>query len=275
MKSLRPLLFEARGVVSALREELDPASVGPILVTGMLAEQLARQLAKGSEPDAVAFMDPGPLARSAALVHVIAGSPSADDGALVGQADRHGVPVILIQLWPQEDWSEPFVLTPFVVECRAGEGFPIPEIAARIVEAVEDPVALSRRVPVLEEKVTSAVVGTTVIRSAVLATLGRRSRAARPLITLEQIRMLAELRTLKGASAGREGLKAFAPVAAGVVGAGFAFREAARAARRTLPAPLVDAAVAAVGTWAVAEVFRRLEERGTESDPSGSVRDGT
>ena len=262
MKPLGPLLQEARAVASAVREELDPASVGPILVTGMLAEQLARQLAQGAGPGAVVSVDPSPLARSAALVHVIAGTPSADDSGLVSQADRHGVPVILVQLWPQEDWTEPFVLTPFVVECRAGEGFPISEIAARIVEAVENPVALGRRVPVLEEKVNSAVVGTTVIRSAVLATLGKRSRAARPLITLEQIRMLAELRTLKDAPAGPEALKAFAPVAAGVVGAGFVFREAARAARRTLPPPLVDAAVAAVGTWVVAEAFRRLEERG-------------
>jgi hypothetical protein len=193
----------------------------------------------------------------------MAGEPSAADAELVHEADRHGVPAVLVQLWPQEDWKPPFVLTPFVVECSPGQGFPIAEIAARIVEIVERPVELGRRVPVLEEKVAEAVVGLAVIRSALLALFSGRSRAARPLITLEQTRMLTELRVLENGEPppGPEGLKAFAPVGVAALGAGLVLRGVARSAKRVLPGPVVDVAVAAAGTWALAEALRRLDRR--------------
>ncbi len=196
-------------------------------------------------------------------MHVIAGDPSPEDDELVRQADRDDVPVVLVQLWPQADWTRPFVLTPFVVECRAGEGFPVEEIAVRIVEAVEYPVDLGRRVPVLHEKVVEAVVGTSIIRTAILASLGKRSRSARPLITLEQIRMLADLRRLERATpaSGQEALKDAAPFAAAALGAGFAFRGAATVARRVLPGRITDAAIAAAGTWALGEAVRRYSSR--------------
>jgi hypothetical protein len=155
------------------------------------------------------------------------------------------------------------VLTPFVVECRAGEGFPVPVIAARIVEAVEHPVALARRVPVLHEKVTEAVVGTSMIRTAILASRGKRSRSSRPLITLEQVRMLVDLRRLEEETpaTGQDALKALAPAAAAALAAGFAFRRGATVAKRMLPAAVVDAAVAAAGTWALGEAQRRFSSR--------------
>ena len=257
-------LGELRGVVGALREETDRAPAGPILVTGMLAEQLARQLGEGAVPGAVLASDASHLPYSSVLVHIIAGDPSAEDDELVRRADTGRVPVVLIQLWPQETWTKPFVLTPFVVECRAGEGFPVTEIAARIVEAVQDSVELGRKVPVLHEKVLEAVVGTSVIRTAIVASLGKRSRAARPLITLEQIRMLAELRQLEGdaPAPGPDALKAMAPFAGAVLAAGFVFRGGATLAKRVLPAAIVDAGVAAGGTWLLGNAFRRFSSRG-------------
>jgi hypothetical protein len=194
---------------------------------------------------------------------VIAGDPSPEDDVLVRDADRHGVPIILVQLWPQAEWTKPFVLTPFVVECRAGEGFPVDEIAVRIVEAVEHPVDLGRRVPALHEKVVEAVVGTSIVRTAILATLGKRSRPARPLITLEQIRMLAELRRLERTTpaSAQDALKDAAPFAAAALGAGFAFRQAATVARRVLPGAITDAAIAGAGTWALGEAVRRYSNR--------------
>ena len=262
MTSASRVLGELRGIAGTLREEPDRGPVGPILVTGMLAEQLARQLGEGAAPGAVLAEDATRLPHSSVLVHVIAGDPSAADEELVRRADAEGVPVILIQLWPQATWTKPFVLTPFVVECRAGEGFPVPEIAARIVEAVECSVGLARKVPVLHEKALEAVIGTSVIRTAIVASLGKRSRAARPLITLEQIRMLAELRqlTADAPTAGTDA-KAMAPFAGAVLAAGFVFREGATLAKRVLPAPIVDAGVAAAGTWLLGTAFRRLPSR--------------
>jgi len=256
------VLAEVRGIVGALRKETDPRAVGPVLVTGMLAEQLARQLGAGADPGAV-VVDASRLAHCSVLVHVIAGDPGVADDELVRQADLDGVPVILVQLWPQATWTTPYVFTPFVVECRAGEGFPVPAITARIVEAVEDSVELGRKVPIVQEKVTEAVVGTSMIRAAILASFGKRSRAARPLITLEQIRMLTELRQLdeKTSASGTDALKSIAPFAAAVLGAGFLFREGATAAKRVLPASIVDASVAAAGTWMLGEALRRLSSR--------------
>jgi hypothetical protein len=46
-----------------------------------------------------------------------------------------------------------------------------------------------------------------------------------------------------------------------VLATGFALRGAARRAGVVLPAPVVNAAVAAAGTWVVARVFRTLEPR--------------
>lgn len=258
---IRPLLMETRELVKTLREELEPVSVGPLLVTGMLAEQLARQLAVGAAPGAVIAADMSRVAGSSAVVHVMAGDPGPADEELVREADRHGVPVLLVQLWPQEDWTVPYVLTPFVVECRVGEGFPVPEIARRIVEAVEQPVALARRVPVLQDTVADAVVGTTAIRAAILGALGSRSREARPLLALEQGRMLADLRLLHDAPGRSEPVPVIAGIAAAVVGAGFVFREAARRGGEGLPRPLVNATVAAAGTWLVGEAVRRLDSR--------------
>lgn len=257
MKPVRPVLEEARSLVSALRDEVEPGDAGPVLVSGMLAEQLARQLSEGASPGAVVVGDATRLPGSAVVVHVIAGELGDADEQLVRDADRRGVPIVLVQLWPQQDWTEPFVRTPFVIECKAGQGFPIPEIAARLTEAVESPIALARRVPVLRARVYGSVIATTAVRAALLGA----NSGVRPLITLEQVRMLARLRELASSSKGPIGLAPVAGAAAAVVGGGFVFRETARLARRVLPAPLAEAAVAGAGTWVVGEAIRRLEAR--------------
>ena len=134
-----------------------------------------------------------------------------------------------------------YVLTPFVVECRAGQGLPRGRDRRRaIVEAVEHARRPRRaRVPVLHEKVGRGRRGyVDGAHGRSLATLGKRSRPARPLITLEQIRMLAELRRLEQPTpaSAQDALKDAAPFAAAALGAGFVFREAATVARRVLPA---------------------------------------
>lgn len=258
---VRGAVLEAQSLLSALREERDREPVGPVVVSGMLAEQLARELGAGAEPGAVIAGDAARVADAAAVVHVIAGEASASDDELLRRADRHGVPVVLVQLWPQAEWKRSFVLTPFVVECQAGNGFPVQEISRRLVEGVEHPTDVARRVPVLQEAVTQAVVGASAIRAAIVGALGRGSRGARPVLVLEQIRLLAELRALRGSARQSDPMPALAGIAAATVAAGFLFRGAARRAQRTLPAPVVNAVVAAAGTWALGTAFRRLDER--------------
>ena len=257
---IRQGLLEGRTLWSELREE--PAGPpGTILVTGMLAEQLARQLGAGAEPGSVTVREGAGVAGAEIVVRVIAGDPSPEDVALVRAAESEGIPIVLVQLWPQAEWTKPFVLSPFVVECRPGEGFPVVEIADRIGEAVESAPALAARVPALHDAVAADVRRGTVARAALLGFLGARG-PARPQLALEQVRALARLRTLDSSSAGASSdPRAVAGIAALVFASSFAFRTAARATRGTLPAPLVNAAVAAGGTWAVTRAIAELQAR--------------
>jgi hypothetical protein len=258
---VRALVGEARGLGSTIREDVDPASVGPVAVSGMLAEQLVKELGAGASPGAVVVGGVETVARAEALVRIVAGDPTAEDDELVRAADAAGVPVVIVQLWPQADWTAPFVLTPFVVECRTGEGFPVAEIADRIVEATESAVALAARAPVLEEASRSGIVKGSVRRAALIGLVGSRLGASRPLLTLEQVRMLSQLRTGSAGRPASDELQVRAAAAAGVLATGFAFRSVARSLRSALPAPLAHAAVAAAGTWALAKAYELVEPR--------------
>jgi len=254
--AVRSAISEARSVWETVGERGSP-SVGPIVVSGVLADPLARQLAAGAEPGAVLVgggIEPG---SAEVAVHVVAGEPTDADAAYVHSADAVDVPVVLVQLWPQEDWTRPFVLSPFVVECRPGEGFPLDEIAARIAEAAEHAPALAARVPTLRKAVGRRLLRGTVARTAALGALGA---GVRPRITLEQIGLLKQLRA---ATPGREGdgTSTAAAIAAGALASGLAFRAAVRGRRPGLAARAAGAAAAAAGTLALAEALKRARER--------------
>lgn len=257
---VRSLADEARRVGLAVREDASPDPAGPIAVSGMLAEQLAKELSAGADTGAVVMAGAEAARRAEVLVRIVAGDPTPEDDELVRLADAAGTPVVIVQLWPQAEWTRPFVLTPFVVECRAGEGFPIREIGARIVEAVANDTALAVWVPVLADAVRAGAVRSAVIRSALIGLAGSRRGASRPLLTLEQVRLLSRLRTVSGSTADDE-LRLRAAGAAGLLAGGFALRGLARSLRAYLPAPLVDAAIAAGGTWALAKLVEVAESR--------------
>jgi hypothetical protein len=258
VSALRSLALEVRRLAQTIQDESVPEQAGSIVVSGMLCEQLARELGAGAKPGAVIADGSPRLVSAEVLVHVMAAEPSAADESLVRAADREGVPVVLVQLWPQEHWTPPFVLTPFVVECRAGEGFPLTEIGARIADAAEHPAGLARRVPVLHEVISDRIVGTSVLRSALLAVIGSRKGAARPLLALEQVRTLSRIRSLEHEPRSEE-LPVLAGAGAAAVALSFMLRAGARRARQTLPGPLVNAGIAAGATWALAEAVRRFD----------------
>jgi hypothetical protein len=256
------LTHEARTVVRTARHELAPENVGPVVVSGMLAEQLERELGAGAAAGAVFTADGAPVPTAAeVLVHVLAGEPSEADESIIRAADLSRTPVVVVQLWPQADWTPPYVLSPFVVECRAGEGFPLREIADRVVEASEHGPLLASRVPELKDAVSHGVMRQAILRSALFGFAGTSKGAARPLIVLEQVRMLARLRAATTGSAGSDEMPFVAGGAALVLAAGFAFRGVARSVRQTLPAPIANGAVAAAGTWALAKTMQALEAR--------------
>jgi hypothetical protein len=256
ISALRELALEARSSIHAARAELAKSGSGRIVVSGMLAEQLARELAAGAQPGAVVVGDD--FQGAAVVVRVIAGEPSAEDDAIVRAADHAVVPVVLVQTWPQADWRAPFVLSPFVVECRTGEGFPVSEIAADIALAVENPPALAVRVPVLADVVESSVVRSAAARAVLLALA--RAPGSRAGIALEQARMVARLRALHPPSE-PDHPAVVAGAVATTLGVSYALRSAARAASRTLPKRVADPVIAAAGTLALAWALRELNSR--------------
>lgn len=256
----RALVDEARRVGFAVREEAGPEPAGPIAVSGMLAEQLVKELSLGADVGSVVVGGPELAGRAEVLIRIVAGDPTTEDDDLVRAADGHGVPVVVVQLWPQADWTRPYVLTPFVVECRAGEGFPIRAIGDRIAEATERDATLASRVPALTDAARSGAVRSAVIRAGITGFAGARLGASRQLLSLEQVRLLSRLRTLSGAASDDE-LRLRVAGAGAVVAGGFAFRGVARSLRTFVPAPLADAAVAAGGTWALAKLLEVAEAR--------------
>jgi hypothetical protein len=261
LADLRALAAEARGLGFAVRDQASVERAGPIVVSGVLAEQLAKELRAGAEPGAVVVGSARPEPSASVHVHVIAGDPRPEDEALVRGASRHEHEVVVVELWPQPDWTRPFVLSPFVIECRAGEGFPIREIADRIVEATDDATDLASRVPVLAEATRSALVKRAVVRSALIGIVGSRLGASRPLLVREQVRLVARLRAVSAGSAVSQELPVLGGGAAALFASGLALRQVARSARAVLPAPLAHAAIAAAGTWGFAKAFEQLESR--------------
>ncbi len=250
---------EVRSLLAAVRHEV-VRDVGPLVVSGVLAEQLAKELAAGAAPGAVLVGDGTSVPEGTeVLVHVIAGDPTEADVKLVGSAGAIGVDTVIVELWPQEDWTRPFVLSPLVVECRAGEGFPLRDIAGRIVQACQEGPVLAGRVPILREAVRDELVTQAVSRSALIGLAGSRFGASRPLLTLEQARLSSHLRTTTEEVTPSDDRAVLAGELAILLGAGFALRHAARAGRTVLPAPLVQAAVAALGTWGLAKAVQALE----------------
>lgn len=261
---MRSLVDEARRVGFAARDDAHPESVGPIAVSGMLAEQLAKELSAGAEPGSVVVAGAEVVGRAEILVRIVAGDPTADDDALVQRADSQGVPVVMVQLWPQADWTRPFVLTPFVVECRAGEGFPLRAIADRIVEATERGAGLAARVPVLREASRAGAIRSSVVRAALIGFAGSRYGSSRPLLALEQVRLLSGLRnTAPGAE--DDDLRLRAAGAGAVLASSFALRQLARSLRAFLPEPLANAVVAGAGTWALAKAVEVAGSRLSDS----------
>ena len=128
----------------------------PLLVSGALSEQLAKELSGGAEPGAVRVG--GRVEDAACLIRILAGAPSEEDEQELRAAKRAKVPVVAVQTGT-EDFEIPYVLATDVVKCRPGEGFPIDEIAAAVAARLgEAGTGLTARVPVLREPLCRAMI---------------------------------------------------------------------------------------------------------------------
>jgi hypothetical protein len=250
-----PAGLSAGAVLRAVRDARAAArKPGALVVSGPLAEQLARDLATGGDGGAIRLG--GDPAAALAVIVVAAGDATDAEIDLARRATRELVPVIAVQLDPASDPELPYVLATDVVPCPPGQGFPVEAVARALTRRLGSSAAgLAARLPALREGITAELTRQTSVRNALVALLPLSGSAHLPVLTLNQLRLALAL----GVANGREPGPESAPEAGAVLVAAPALRSLARRAVRTLPiAPaLVQAAIAYAGTRAVGEAAAR------------------
>ena len=235
---------------------------GPLLVTGMLAEQLARELGAGGDPTLVRTS--GEPEAAGVFVRVVAGAATAEDERLFRSATRAAVPIVAVQTAePARAARLTYVLAEDVVQVMPGSGFPVDEIADRIAAALgEDGAPLAASLPVLRDAVVRRRATEAAVGAAALAALGAPSSPRLPVLALAQARMLSDVAVASGVEQGGDGRVSAQQLAlplAAALGTGLAARELVR--RAPFRGRLIDAAVAGAATLALGALFRRLPRR--------------
>ena len=232
---------------------------GPLLVTGVLAEALARELRSGG--DASLVRTDGDPAGAAALVRVVAGAATPEDERVLRAATRALVPTVVVQTG-EPSARIPYVLATDVVECEPGRGFPVDEIVHALAAALgRDGAALAAALPVLRDAVQSRRIEDGAVTAGALAVAGGGTQRL-PVLALAQARMLSDVATAGGAArpeAPRAVAEAVGPPLVAALGAGLAARTLVR--RLPVRNRLLESAVAAAVTYALATAFRRFGRR--------------
>jgi hypothetical protein len=254
-----PLPIGPREVVSLARYQRQRRAVeGPLIVSGVLAEQLARELRAGGDPALV--RTEGDLSEAGALVRILAGPANETDEEMLRVATRALVPIVAVQT-AEDDVALPYVLPEDVVRCRPGLGFPVQEITDRLAAGLgpQGP-ALAAALPVLRPAVERRRSLEGALSAGTLAALTTDEGSHLPLLALSQARMLSDLASAEGDAAGDSDGRVAAQTLATTLGAALAVGYAARTAVRRFPrrARALDGLAAAGATAALAAAFRRL-----------------
>ena len=261
---MTPLGIGPRDVLSLARHAQRAELPGPLLVGGVLGEQLAGALSAGGDRRLVATT--GDPAHAVALVRVLAGAPTPEDVTQLRAASRALVPAVAVQLG---DSLEPIPYVPplDVIHVPPGSGFPLDDIARTLARAIgRDGAPLAARLPVLRKEFERRRLFDAAVVSAAVAALTRQSGPHLPVLALSQARLLSDLSTITGAAAPgdtRAAAESVAPRLAAALATGLASRAIVR--RLPIRGRLVEGTVAAASTLALGLAFSRI----------GSVRSGT
>ena len=253
------------GVAKELR--LAASDGRPLALTGapQLAAALRRELARRGDP--AALVGPEGLERAAGILHVLAGPPAAEDEEVLKRAHRSRVPVVCLAAAPEADGDVPYVLPTDVVHARAGEGFPVEELARALAHRLgEAATPLAARLPVLRRAVCDQLVESFARRNALVGAAVWIPGADLPVLTLNQVRLVLRIGSAYGVEIDAERL----PELLGVLGAGFGFRALAREALDFVSVAgwLLKGAVAYAGTKALGEAARRYFEARVKPQPA-------
>jgi uncharacterized protein (DUF697 family) len=243
--------FAVWGLLKELRTAA--ADTRPLVVSGPLAAQLAKELSRGG--DARLVRVDGRVDDAALLVRVIGGAPTEEDERQLKAAKRARIPVIAVQTGG-EVVDIPYVLPTDVVMVPPGSGFPLEEVAAAIaVRLGEAGTGLAARLPVLREAVCQALIEQFSRKNAVVGAAVWVSGADFALLTLNQLRLVLRLAAAHGVEIDQQRL----PEVLTTIGAGVGFRALARRLVAAVPAArwLVRGSVAYAGTRALGETAHR------------------
>lgn len=249
-RALHPL------AVWSLLKEAQAALEGarPLLVTGVLAEQLARELALGGSSGAVRTS--GRVQDAAALVRVLAGEPSDDDARELRAANRARVPIVAVQTSAEAGLEVPYVLATDVIACPPGGGFPLDELADALASRLgESGTVLAARLPVLRDAVCDELIESFSRKNGILGAAIFVPGADFPVLTLNQLRLVLRLASAHGVEVDQTRM----PEILATIGAGFGFRAVARQLLGAVPMAgwTIKGATAYAGTRALGEAARR------------------
>ncbi len=254
---MTPVGIGPRDALALARHAQSNASPkGPLLVTGVLAEALARELRAGG--DASLVRTDGDPADAAAVVRVVAGAATPEDERVLRAATRALVPTVVVQTG-EPSVRIPYVLATDVVACEPGRGFPVDEIVHALAAALgHDGAPLAAALPTMRDAVQSRRIEEGAVTAGALAVSGGESQRL-SVLALAQARMLSDVATAGGAAppgAPRAAAEAVAPPLVAALGAGLAARTLVR--RLPVRNRLLDSLVAAAVTYALATAFRRF-----------------
>jgi uncharacterized protein (DUF697 family) len=245
------LPLKPMAVVGLLKELRDAAEDDkPLAVGGALAEQLAKELGRGSAAGAVRVSGPD---GAAAYVHVLAGLPGEADEAVLKRAHRARVPAVVLA---RERYDVPYVLPTDVIVVPPGRGFPIEAIAHALAARLgEKGTALAAHVPVLRPAVCEWLITSFSRKNGIVGAAVFVPGVDLPVLTLNQMRLVLRIASAHGVEVSNDRL----PELLAVLGGGLGFRALARELVDLVPGVgwAIKGAVAYAGTRALGEAAVR------------------
>jgi uncharacterized protein (DUF697 family) len=255
------------GVVKELGKSEDRR---PLLVAGLLADELARELT--ADGDLAAVRAGGsPDGGVVALLLVIGDTVTEEDERILKRAHRTRVPAIVVAAGATVPERIPFALATDVVRARPGRGFPVEAIAGALAAKLgENATSLAHRLPVVRPAVVRHLIDMFARKNGMVAAAVFIPGTDLPVLTVNQIRMVLRICASYGLTVDRE--RAIEIVA--TIGVGLGLRTLARELLAVIRVGgwAVKGAVAYGGTKAIGEAaVRYCEARAARPRPRASA----
>jgi uncharacterized protein (DUF697 family) len=250
------------GALYGVFKELGATTHRPILVGGILAEQLAHELQAGG--DAAAVRVGGEPQDVEALLYVVGDDVTGDDERVLKLAHRARVPTLVIAAGRAAPKRVPFVLATDVVRVEPGHGFPVDAIARALADKLgEKTTSFARRLPALRPAVCGQLIESFARKNGIIGAAVFIPGVDLPVLTLNEIRLVLRICSAYGLDVNSQR----APELLATIGAGFGFRALARELLDVVPVLgwVVKGAVAYGGTRAIGNATVRYCETRTST----------